>query len=167
MHCGVVLGTISFSFTTQRPWLVARLQCRLTLPFRKYPKGCAFWAPLMSTIGNLQWARNMQNEIENREKAGIAAIRSAFGTDEDESGATLFVEHHLEEIEGEYWQKHLGATNPEPINVLDILVLRSHWGGDDEIETFDFTLPEDVTDYVISVRFDESHRLKIYQWRAK
>ena len=43
----------------------------------------------------------MENEIEKREKAAIAAIRAAFGTEEDESGATLCVEHHLEEIEGE------------------------------------------------------------------
>ena len=41
-----------------------------------------------------------------------------------------------------------------------MLVLREHWGGDDEIETFDFTLPEDVTDYVISVRFDESGQVE-------
>ncbi|VVC85750.1 DUF2004 domain-containing protein [Sideroxydans sp. CL21] len=98
----------------------------------------------------------MQNEIEKRKKAAIAAIRSAFGSENDESSADLFVEHHLEEIESEYWQKHLGTAKPEPISVLDILVLRSHWGGEDEIETFDFTLPENVTDYVISVRFDES-----------
>jgi hypothetical protein len=102
----------------------------------------------------------MPNEIEKREKAAITAIRSSFGTEDDESGATLFVEHHLEEIEGEYWQKHLGTTKPEPISVLDILVLRSHWGGDDEIETFDFTLPENVTDYVISVRFDDSGQVE-------
>ena len=37
----------------------------------------------------------MKVEIEKREKAAIAAIRSAFGTEEDESGATLFVDHHL------------------------------------------------------------------------
>jgi hypothetical protein len=102
----------------------------------------------------------MKNEIENREKAAIAAIRKTFGTEEGESGATLFIEHHLEEIDGEYWKKHLGSPKPEPIKVLDILVLRSHWGGDDDIETFDFTLPDDVTDYVISVRFDESGKVE-------
>jgi hypothetical protein len=102
----------------------------------------------------------MQNEIEKREKASVAAIRSAFGTEGDECGVTLFVEHHLEEIEGEYWQKHLGTAKPEPIKVLDILVLQSHWGGDDEIETFDFTLPENITDYVISVRFDGSGKVE-------
>jgi len=102
----------------------------------------------------------MQSEIEKRERAAIAAIRSAFGAEGDESSAAQFVEHHLEEIESEYWQKHLGTAKPEPFRVVDILVLQSHWGGDDEIETFDFTLPEYVTDYVISVRFDESGQVE-------
>ena len=102
----------------------------------------------------------MQTEIERRERAAIAAIRSVFGTEEDESGATLFIEHHLEEIEGEYWQKHLGTSKPEPARVFDILLLQSHWGGDDDIESFDFTLPEDITNYVISVRFDASGQVE-------
>lgn len=40
--------------------------------------------------------------------------------------------------------------------MLDLLGLRSHWGGEDEIDIFDFTLPDQVTDYVLSVRFDEA-----------
>ncbi len=102
----------------------------------------------------------MQTEIEKREKTAIAAIRNAFGTEDDEYGVTQFVEHHLEEIESEYWQKHLGTAKPEPISVLDILVLRSHWGGDGEIENFDFTLPEDATNYVVCVSFDESGQVE-------
>jgi hypothetical protein len=104
-------------------------------------------------------------EVIRREKLALSAIRSALGTDEDELGATLFVSHHLEEIEANYWKTHLGTDKPEPARVLDILVLRSHWGdedgdedgdeGDKGIDVFDFTLPGDVTDYVISVRFDE------------
>ena len=35
---------------------------------------------------------------------------------------------------------------------MDLLVLRSKW--EDE-EVYDFTLPEEVTDYVVSVSFDE------------
>jgi hypothetical protein len=101
----------------------------------------------------------MHNEIEKRENAAIAAIRNSFGA-VDESSVKLFVEHHLEEIESEYWRKHLGAEKPEPVTLLDILVLQSHWGGADEIETFDFTLPEDATNYVISVRFDESGQVE-------
>lgn len=99
-----------------------------------------------------------QDEIRKREKTALAAIKRAYGTEEDEYGATLFISHHLDEIEESYWRKHLGTTNPEPQKILDILELRSHWGDDEEdgIDNFDFTLPEDITDYVISVRFDES-----------
>lgn len=103
-----------------------------------------------------------QEEIVRREKLAISAIKSAFGTEDDEYGATLFVSHHLEEIEKDFWKKHLGTTEPEPRQVLDILVLRSHWGDEDDdgIDTFDFTLPEDITDYVISVRFDEEGQVE-------
>ena len=98
------------------------------------------------------------NEIAKREKAGIAAIKRTFGTADGEYGATLFASHHLDELEASYWQKHLGTDQPEPARVLDILRLRSHWGDEhgEGIEVFDFTLPDDVTDYVISVRFDEA-----------
>jgi hypothetical protein len=96
------------------------------------------------------------DEVTKREKIAIAAIRQTLGTDDGECGSTLFVSHHLEELEVDYWQKHLGTDNPDPERILDLIKLRSHWGGDDELETFDFALPDDVTDYVISVRFDES-----------
>ena len=94
--------------------------------------------------------------VQQREAVARAAIRDAFGTPDDESGATLFVSHHLEEIGPEYWQQHLGSATPEPVRVLDIIQLRDTWGGDDDLDTFDFTLPDDVTQYVISVSFDEA-----------
>lgn len=94
-------------------------------------------------------------EIRRREAAARAAIKRAFGTSDDEYGVTLFVSHHLEELDSTYWEKHLSTENPNPHLVLDLLELRSHWGGDDETATFDFTLPEQVTNYVISVRFDD------------
>ena len=96
------------------------------------------------------------DEIKKREAAARAAIKKAFGTADDESGATLFVSHHLEELASSYWKKHLSTETPQPRLVLDLLELHDHWGGDDEIERFDFTLPEDVTNYVISVRFDDA-----------
>jgi hypothetical protein len=95
-------------------------------------------------------------EIKRREAAARAAIKTAFGTADDEFGATLFVSHHLEELDSGYWKKHLSTETPEPRRILELIELRSHWGGDDEIDTFDFTLPEAVTDYVISAKFDES-----------
>jgi hypothetical protein len=94
-------------------------------------------------------------ETRRREAAARAKFHSAFGTADDEFGATLFVSHHLEELDPIYWKKHLSTATPNPRRVLDILVLKSHWGGDDELDTFDFTLPGDITDYVLSVTFDE------------
>ncbi|RYF17181.1 MAG: DUF2004 domain-containing protein [Comamonadaceae bacterium] len=103
-----------------------------------------------------------QDEAARREKAALGAIRNAFGTDADEFGATLFVSHHLEEIEAGYWQEHLGSATPEPVRVLDLLVLRSHWGDEEEdgMDVFDFTLPGEATDYVISVRFDDAGQVE-------
>ena len=101
-------------------------------------------------------------EIKRREKAALSAIEDAFGTDEDELGATLFVSHHLEELDEAYWLEHLGTPKPEPRQVLDLLKLRSHWGDEDEdgLDTFDFTLPGDVTQYIVSVSFDVNGEVK-------
>ncbi|OAI42448.1 hypothetical protein AYO41_04265 [Verrucomicrobia bacterium SCGC AG-212-E04] len=95
------------------------------------------------------------DEIKKREAVARATINKAFGTADDEYGATLFVSHHLKELDSAYWKKHLSTETPEPRRLLELLELRSHWGGDGDIDTFDFTLPEDVTNYVISVAFDE------------
>ena len=95
------------------------------------------------------------DEIKRRELVARRAIKHAFDTDEDETCARLFVSHHLAEIDSGYWERHLASEMPAPSAVLDLLQLRSHWGGDDEMRTFDFTLPEDVTNYVISVTFDD------------
>jgi Protein of unknown function (DUF2004) len=94
-------------------------------------------------------------EIRKREAAARAAIKRVFGTSDDEYGATLFVSRHLEELDSAYWKKHLSAESPNPHLVLSLLELRSHRGGDDGTGTFDFTLPEQVTNYVISVRFND------------
>ena len=95
------------------------------------------------------------DEITRREAVARGAIKSAFDTPGEESTVALIVSHHLEEMGSDYWREHLGSATPEPRQVLDLLVLQSHWGGESEIETFDFTLPGDATQYLISVRFSE------------
>jgi hypothetical protein len=54
--------------------------------------------------------------------------------------------------------KSPGVENPEGKQVLAILKLKSHWRSADEdgIEMFDFSLPGEVSDYVLSVSFDET-----------
>lgn len=96
------------------------------------------------------------DEIKKREAAARVAIKEANGTVADEFDATLFVSHHLEELDSTYWKKFFSTETPEPQRILDSLVLHSHWGGDEEIDVFDFTLPEEATNYVISVNFDEN-----------
>jgi hypothetical protein len=95
-------------------------------------------------------------EIQRREAVARAAIKQAFGAEGDKFCATLFVSHHLEELAPAYWKKHLSVEKPDSRLVLDLLVLHAHWGGDDEIDTFDFALPDEVSNYVMSVRFDAS-----------
>ncbi len=95
------------------------------------------------------------DEIKKRETAARAAIKKSFDPADEESAVALFVSLHLEELDSAYWQKHFSTPKPDAQRILDSLVLRSHWGGDDEIDTFDFTLPEGVTDYVICVNFDD------------
>jgi hypothetical protein len=95
------------------------------------------------------------NEFEKRTKLGLDAIMQAFGTEDGEFSVTLFVNHHLEEIPSTYWQHHLGTENPEPAAILGLLELRSNWG-DKDLENFDFSLPDEVTNYVISAHFDSN-----------
>lgn len=93
--------------------------------------------------------------IQKRTEDALAAIKAAYGTAADEFGATLFVTHHLEEIEATYWEKRLGTATPEPRQILDTLVLRSEFEDDDDLDSFDFSLPDEVTNYVICVTFNE------------
>ncbi|PPD44372.1 MAG: hypothetical protein CTY16_12065 [Methylobacter sp.] len=98
------------------------------------------------------------SEVERRARLALDAIVQAFGTTEDEFGATMFVKHHLEEIPQSYWQQHLGANSPEPTAIIGLLELFSNWG-DNDIENFDFSLPGNVTDYVISVHFNSTGKI--------
>ena len=88
----------------------------------------------------------------SNEKKALEGIKKSSGTEQGEYGIDEFVSHHLEELPQSYWEKHLGTSTPTKNQVIDLLVLRSKW--DDE-EVYDFTLPEDVTDYVVSVSFDD------------
>lgn len=97
-----------------------------------------------------------------REAAARRAIRSLHGKPEGEYGPTLFVSHHLAELEPEYWLKTLGIRQPNPEQVLDALVLVDAWtsGAGDVVNTFDFGLPENASNYLLSVRFADDGRVQ-------
>jgi hypothetical protein len=98
-------------------------------------------------------------ELSRRESAARQAIKNGFDMEDEESGVAMFVAFHLEELPSDYWQAQLKTARPDPSAVLDVLELHGRWGGDDEMEYFDFTLPGEVTDYVISVHFDGKGRI--------
>jgi hypothetical protein len=98
-----------------------------------------------------------QDAFGERCAAALRAIKSLYGKPEGEFGPTLFVSHHLEEVEGAYWQRTVGVARPTPDQVLNSLVLISSWSseGGDNIDVFDFGLPNDASNYVLSVRFQD------------
>ncbi|MEM8815821.1 MAG: DUF2004 domain-containing protein [Pseudomonadota bacterium] len=97
----------------------------------------------------------MPEEMSKREKLARAQINAVYGTPDDEFGATLFVSHHLDELDVSYWVKHTGTEKPDAQQVLKLLELRLD-PEEDEIDVLDFTLPGGITNYVICVEFDES-----------
>jgi len=58
-------------------------------------------------------------------------------------------------LDSDYWKKLLGSANPDPSQILGALILKDKWYTEGE-EVYDFSLPNSVTNYVISVRFYES-----------
>lgn len=101
-------------------------------------------------------------EIKRRIAAALVAIQQALSEGDEDSSVRIFVSHHLEELDAAYWKKHAGVPKPSAKKVLELLELHSHWGEDDEgdinkdgLDTFDFTLPGNATQYVISVSFGE------------
>lgn len=88
----------------------------------------------------------------SNEKKALEGIKQSSGTEQGEYGIDEFVSHHLDELPSSYWQKYAGTSKPSNEQVINLLVLRSKW--EDE-EVYDFTLPDNVTDYVVSVSFDD------------
>jgi hypothetical protein len=93
----------------------------------------------------------------SNEKKALQDIKSSIGTEIGEYSVDEFISHHLEELPSTYWKAKTGVETPSVNQVVDLLVLRSKW--DDE-EVYDFTLPDDVTDYVISVKYGENGELE-------
>jgi hypothetical protein len=46
-----------------------------------------------------------------------------------------------------------GTATPEPGEVIGLLEFQSSWGEED-LKYFDFTLPGEITNYIVSVHFD-------------
>ena len=47
----------------------------------------------------------------NREQIARAAMRTALENQQAEDSVELFIQHHLEEIEPDYWEKQIGRAH--------------------------------------------------------
>jgi hypothetical protein len=90
-----------------------------------------------------------------RQATARRTINALYGTPDGELGPTLFVSHHLDEIEPGYWLTTFGVAQPTPEQILNALVLVSSWSTDrgEMFDTFDFALPGNASNYIIAVRF--------------
>ena len=92
---------------------------------------------------------------EKREAVARAKLLELLGSEEGEFGSTLFVSHHKEELGSEYWKGEFGEVDPKPEEIIEGLVLVGSWDSEDggNIDTYDFSLPGGVSNYLLSVRF--------------
>lgn len=101
--------------------------------------------------------------IQRMEKKARDAIHQQFQNPVEDDQVQLFLEHHIEEVEAEYWLQHTGQVQPTPTQVLKILVLNPYmeWEIEEDEESYliDFTLPDDATQYMICVEFDRDENL--------
>ena len=49
---------------------------------------------------------------ENREQLARNAMCEALTNQQAEDSVELFIQHHLEEVDATYWQKHFGTNKP-------------------------------------------------------
>ncbi|EDP57557.1 DUF2004 domain-containing protein [Vibrio sp. AND4] len=89
--------------------------------------------------------------MDKKVELALEAIKSSHGTESGEYGIDLFVSHHLDELPKAVWLEILGKENPSFNDILSVLVVAYM-----EDDVYDFTLPNDVTNYLISVSFDEN-----------
>ena len=88
--------------------------------------------------------------MDNKIEFALGAIKASVGTDLGEYGIDLFVSHHLGEISTSTWLEVLGKKVPSSDDIISALVLTHA-----EDDVYDFTLPRELTNYVVSVTFDE------------
>lgn len=104
-----------------------------------------------------------------KQSAAKVAIIERFNANDDENPVRLFVTHHLAEIEPSYWEQHLGTTEPTARQVVDLLTpvqSTNDEESDEEIDVLDFSLPNDVTHYVVCVTFDEDGNVEDVQMES-
>ncbi|MCF7751654.1 DUF2004 domain-containing protein [Bacillus subtilis subsp. subtilis] len=100
----------------------------------------------------------MTDTANQRQAQALAAIKQALGTEAAEDSIDLFANHHRDELPASYWTEQLGQAAPDNPSIIGLLQFKSAWG-ENELEYVDFTLPGEITDYLLSVHFDEAGQI--------
>lgn len=87
----------------------------------------------------------------DKKDLALSAIKASQGTEQGEYGIDLFISHHLEQFDSTEWQELLGKAKPSTNEIVESLVYIDDYDG-----VYDFSLPNDVTGYVVSVSFDDA-----------
>ncbi len=93
------------------------------------------------------------DNLKLRQKRASEELKKIFNTEKGVDNINVFIEHHKKEISTDYWKEHLKTSNPTSLEILNYIEFKTAWGEND-IEYLDFTLPDDVTQYVLSVHFN-------------
>lgn len=112
------------------------------------------FAAAVVLLGILISACNPKERGDSMSKDKLhSSIIQSYGSEEQEYGVTLFVQHHIEELPADTWLRITGTEKPSPSQVLESLVLVKQWDWESD-RVYDFSLPGNVTDYVVSVVVD-------------
>lgn len=97
--------------------------------------------------------------LSSLDRLARAAIAADSGTEAGEHSVDLMVSHHLEELSKEQLAELFGVASPGPRIFLDRLVLdHNQYLVEAEgwvFRSLDYSLPGELTDYVLCVRFGE------------
>ncbi len=100
------------------------------------------------------------DQLARRTELAHRAIRESLGTEAGEYGADLFVSHHLEELDPSYWMERVGTDRPEPEQVVGLLIVDPEClEGEEGLDSLDFVLPGDVSNYLLCVQSDDEDKV--------
>lgn len=97
-------------------------------------------------------------EAARFESVARAAIRSDFAEDPDGS-SNLYLSHHAEDFSDDERLEHFGTADAAGLGVDQLLKsihlarIGLYPASDDYVAVFDFTIDEELTDYILAVEF--------------
>ncbi len=95
-------------------------------------------------------------------KLAMRAIQDNLNSDKQDAVVKQFIQYHLSTIESEYWDRVLHTSQPTVGQICELLEPHKPciMGGQEDEHCiryldnhFDFTLPQEITDYVLCVAF--------------